>query len=148
MRSLPLKLLESPDSPRDQPRTTHCLQDTWMLFGAWQAPDLHLGKHRLLCRDTPLQHSQLGNAEGLWWHGPAGSHRPKPLQQLLAINTHDLLTNEVWADAVLATDFLAGNPACSELFQHLYRNCWKQQSRPPGPLLFELTGVPNSNSVC
>lgn len=114
-----------------------------MLFGAWQAPDLHLGKHRLLCRDAPLRHRQLGIAED-----PAGSHRPKPLQQLLAVNTHDLLINEAQADAVLATDFLAGNPACSELLQHLHRNCWKQQSRPPGPLLFELTGVPTSTSVC
>lgn len=86
------------------------MQDVRMLLGAWQAPDLPLGKHRLLCRDAPLRHRQLGITEG-----PAGSHRPKPLQQLLTINTHDLLINEARADAMLATDFLAGNPACSEL---------------------------------
>lgn len=41
-------------SPRDRLRTTHCLQDFQMLFGAWQASDFHLLKYQLLCRDSLL----------------------------------------------------------------------------------------------
>lgn len=93
-------------SPRDWLRTPHCLQDFQMLFGAWQAPDFHLLKYQLLCRDSLLQQSQRGITGSPEWHNPTGRHRWKPFKPFLIINTYALFLYEAQADTMLATDFL------------------------------------------